>query len=240
MDALNRSEKKQQIVRKLVKASNKDGARINAGVRNPPPRQQQHQQHQQHQQPRCHRPRNHLGPFIQPSAHCQPPWGPPRACRNRDTVLLSSGAYNHIFNDRKRFLTYTPCIDHSPIYVGTTLADVEGIGIACITVNSKEGKKYMRLVDALYIPSFQSNLVSQAALQEKVAFHCPESQEIVMHGEHLCSVICRGEHYILEEAPEPQAESLDSNDEELLENLDTALAIQRRSEIPRKSTATAS
>ena len=53
------------------------------------------------------------------------------------------------------------------------------------------------------------------------------SQEIVYNGKHLCKVICRGKHYVLEEAADP----------------DTALAVQsttrkhsRPSYEPKKST----
>ena len=41
----------------------------------------------------------------------------------------------------------------------------------------------------------------------------PESQEIIHNGDHLCSVIRRGKHHTLEEAPpQPQTELLVNND----------------------------
>jgi hypothetical protein len=54
-------------------------------------------------------------------------------------------------------------------------------------------------------PSYETNLVSPAILQKKGAYHRPEAKEIVYNGQHVCSVMLRGKHYILEETTNPES-----------------------------------
>lgn len=126
----------------------------------------------------------------------------------KDTELLEVEHRNHIFNSKNRFITYTSCNQHEPIYAGTTLAEVEGTGTARVTVQSSEGPRDITLSNALYIPTYQANLMFMARLQKKGAFFRPETGEIIVDGKHLCYVPLRGDHYVFEAAS----------------NVDTALA----------------
>jgi len=193
-DALNRSEKKQQIIRKLVEKSNGSSNNDSDSESDEasPARAATSLQQEDEQ-----------SGGIKTNFFILDPKRSEGELNN--AVLLDSGASNHIFNRRDRFITYTPCINNKPVYAGTTLVEVKGIGMARVTVTTQTGKLDITLRNALYVPSYKSNTVSQAILQEQGAFHRPETQEIVHNGKHLCQVIRRGKHYILETITNPES-----------------------------------
>jgi len=203
-DAVNRSERKQALIKRLVEESNKGkgnkkGKEVST-TQTATPTQNEEQ----------------AGGVKTQFCTVSGPITSEDELKN--TVLLDSGASNHIFNNKMRFITYLPC-NHESIFAGTTLAEVEGIGTARIMVQSSAGPREVTLSNALYIPTYQSNLVSMSKLQKKGAFFRPEAGEIIVEGKHLCYVPLRGDHYVLEAAS----------------NVDTALATATTSKHPRPS-----
>jgi hypothetical protein len=84
------------------------------------------------------------------------------------------------------------------VVAGDSLVEVEGTGTVPITVNSRQGKRIMRLEEVLFIPTFQSNLVSFGRLQERGVEWNSRTGELIHHGEHLCFVQRHGRHYLME------------------------------------------
>src|SRR5262249_51218543 len=64
------------------------------------------------------------------------------------------------------------------ILAGTTLAEVEGTRRAVITVSTQTGKMDITFQNALYVPTYQSNLVSEAILEEQGAFHARRARRL--------------------------------------------------------------
>ena len=116
----------------------------------------------------------------------------------KDVILLDSGASVHIFNDRSHFITLNPLASPTTVYAGISRARVEGIGRVPIKVNTREGKRIMILEEVLFIPSFQSSLVSFGRLQERGVEWDSASGELMHYGEHLCFIQRHGRHYLIE------------------------------------------
>ena len=223
-DALIQSEKKQQIIKKLVEKSKGGGNGNNKAKSKESSTTTEDQQNTGLPTNFCT-----MG-LIQTEEEL------------KNTVILDGGASNHIFNSRDRFIEYTPCVNYGSILTGTNLAEVEGIGRARVTVTTNTGTKEITLRNSLYIPSYQANLVSQAALQHQGVFHHPRAGELLYNDQHLCKVILRGKHYVLEAAPRNGLIDGSDDDDAYVEDFGipaTAMATQRRSAMPRKCTVSA-
>ena len=127
-DALVRSEKKQQTIRKLVEKAKGGGNNNNSGKKsesstNTTPTDQ---------------------PSGMPSSLCTIGFIESEE-ELTNTVVLDSGATNHVFNSLDRFKgSYTPYLKPDAILTGTNVAEVLGIGEAEVTVSTRTGPKVIK------------------------------------------------------------------------------------------------
>jgi hypothetical protein len=77
----------------------------------------------------------------------------------KNIVLKDNGASNHTFNNRDRFITYTLCVIHEPTYADSTFVEFKGMGTARVTVTTQRGKLDITLLNALYVSSYQFNIL---------------------------------------------------------------------------------
>jgi hypothetical protein len=89
----------------------------------------------------------------------------------KQRFCYDTAANRHVFNDRSRFIEYTPTkVGNVHGSTGSTIA--EGIGTVCFNVVKSDGTTHeLYLINVLYCPSFATNVISQAPFKRKGAWY---------------------------------------------------------------------
>jgi hypothetical protein len=87
----------------------------------------------------------------------------------KQRFCYNTAANRHVFNDRSRFIEYTPTkVGNVHGSTGSTIA--EGIGTVCFNVVKSDGTTHeLYLINVLYCLSFATNVISQAPFKRKGA-----------------------------------------------------------------------
>ena len=123
--------------------------------------------------------------------------------RRSDTCwYMDSGAYAHICKDRELFHTYEPCSD--------TVSIADGVEHSCLGSGSIEfclpEGTFLRVTNVRHIPTFDCNLLSLGAMEEKGAKIVLKDARctVYMDGEILCQGVRTGHMYIASVRAIPQ------------------------------------
>src|SRR5882762_9007280 len=87
----------------------------------------------------------------------------------RDSVLLDSGASDHVTNDRTRFRTYRTAYEGDFLWSGNTKVPVAGYGtmVTYGTHPLTSRRVEIKVEDAVHAPTFHTSLVSLRKMRKK-------------------------------------------------------------------------
>jgi hypothetical protein len=80
-----------------------------------------------------------------------------------NSIILDSGATDHVCNDRSRFITFTPAAEDDYLFAGENRIHITGISRIKASLKCPrlpKGRREVIFKDVLYIPSFHYSIAS--------------------------------------------------------------------------------
>ena len=122
------------------------------------------------------------------------------------SFLLDSGSTHHIINDRSRFLTYEPADQLDTLIAGDHEVQIHGYGTGIAYAHGSAGKAEMYLQNAIYIPSFHTNLISFRRMKKGGFSWDTDRNTLIKDGSEFCSVTDIKDQFIIKYQPVSDAD----------------------------------
>jgi hypothetical protein len=118
----------------------------------------------------------------------------------RDSVLLDSGASDHVTNDRTRFRTYRIAHEGDFLWSGNTKVPVAGYGtMVTYGTNPLTSRRVeIKVEDAVHAPTFHTSLVSLRKMRKKGYKWDMDSDCLTTSTKIVCEVLDKFELYLIE------------------------------------------
>jgi len=152
----------------------------------------------------------------------------------KKSFLLDCGATHHVVNDRDRFLMYIPLDEPENVISGDQTIQIHGYGTAVVYAHTSTGYFEINLLDAAYIPSFHTNLVSYRRMKKGNARWDTDTDTIYLGKQEICQLRDIEDQFVMEYRPltEDDIQNLKQATQEVIVNTECPSTTKHLPEVP--------